>query len=116
MSDIRINLREALHSGLKLALGILAELERRAADLRAMGAEDLSSLSKEINATNRSMAGLIKEGRALEKDSYAYLDKMTPEEKRTTVLEWAASLPDVQQRALLQEVTRIYNEGRREQG
>ena len=116
MDDINISLSDATQAGLRLAVAILAELERRGADLESMTPDALAEHSRQLNAANRSMSTLLKEARSLAEDGVRALARLSAEEKREVVLDWAASLPAEQYRLLLQELTRIYNQGRREQG
>lgn len=72
MSDSRQRLVETMNAGLNLAQKVLAELERRGADLSKMSHEELTAYNAELNGCNRALAVLAKEFRSLNKSGIAW--------------------------------------------
>ena len=71
--------------------------------------EAISSTSGRLNDAQKTLAALVGQGRAMAKDSARWARSLGPEERREAIVAWFDSLPDQQQRLLLQELTQSYN-------
>lgn len=75
-------------------------------------ATDKPPSQRDFNDAVKVMAQLIGQARALAKDAIRWAGSLSAEQRRDVIVGWFTSLPEQQQRLLLQELTRVFNDER----
>lgn len=108
-----VNLAEVTQEAIVSQRKHLRELTAsRSPRSKCYGTDGMAS-PEQVDSASRALAALVKEARSIAKDAIRATSKLTPEEMRAEVVDWFRASPPEQQRLLLQELTRVHNDERK---